>query len=126
MNSSDAVYSADITSLPLVHRGKVRDIFAVGDEHLLFVASDRVSAFDVILPTPVPGKGKLLTQIADFWFDHLAGTVALWCNISRPRARGRRGDMSHKVGRKSGTAAGRPCATCSATRPNWPRPRAGR
>lgn len=58
-----------ITTLPLVHQGKVRDCFAVGDQHLLMVASDRLSAFDVVLPDPIPGKGELLTRMSRFWFD---------------------------------------------------------
>ncbi len=57
-----------ITDLPLIHQGKVRDIFAVGDDALLIVASDRLSAFDVVLPQPIPGKGELLTRISNFWF----------------------------------------------------------
>jgi len=59
-------------SLPLVARGKVRDIYAVGSDRLLMVASDRLSAFDVVMKAPVPGKGRLLTQMALFWFDQLA------------------------------------------------------
>ena len=55
-----------ITTLPLVHQGKVRDSFAVGDEHLLMVASDRLSAFDVVLPDPIPGKGEMLTRHLQF------------------------------------------------------------
>ncbi len=63
-------YSADmITNLPLVHQGKVRDCFAVGNDHLLMIASDRLSAFDVVLPDPIPGKGAMLTRISNFWFD---------------------------------------------------------
>ncbi|NRB72661.1 MAG: phosphoribosylaminoimidazolesuccinocarboxamide synthase [Xanthomonadales bacterium] len=58
-----------IHQLPLLHQGKVRDVFAVGDEHLLMIASDRLSAFDVVLPDPIPGKGELLTRISHFWFD---------------------------------------------------------
>ena len=69
---SRAVFDTNIQSLPLIHRGKVRDCYAVGDHHLLIVATDRLSAFDVILPKPMPGKGKLLTQIAEFWFDFFA------------------------------------------------------
>ncbi len=56
--------------LPLVHQGKVRDIYAVDDDRLLIVASDRLSAFDVILPDPIPGKGEVLTRLSNFWFDH--------------------------------------------------------
>ena len=61
--------SPEIASLPLIYRGKVRDLYAVDDHHLLMVASDRLSAFDVILPTALPGKGAMLTAIANFWFD---------------------------------------------------------
>ncbi len=64
-----------ITTLPLVHQGKVRDCFAVGEDHLLMVASDRLSAFDVVLPDPIPGKGEMLTRISRFWFDLLADIV---------------------------------------------------
>ncbi|MEM6987770.1 MAG: phosphoribosylaminoimidazolesuccinocarboxamide synthase, partial [Pseudomonadota bacterium] len=67
-----AVFDTAISSLARVHRGKVRDVFAVGDDHLLMVASDRISAFDVILPNPAPGKGALLTEIALFWFQHFS------------------------------------------------------
>ena len=57
-----------INSLSLVNRGKVREIYSVDDEHLLIVTSDRISAFDVILPTPIPEKGEILTRISNFWF----------------------------------------------------------
>jgi phosphoribosylaminoimidazole-succinocarboxamide synthase len=63
--------SPTLKSLPLVARGKVRDIYAVGGDRLLMVASDRLSAFDVVMKRPVPGKGRLLTQMALFWFDEL-------------------------------------------------------
>ena len=56
--------------------GKVREIYAVGDDQLLLVASDRISAFDVVMPTPIPDKGKVLTAMTAFWLDHLRGTVA--------------------------------------------------
>jgi phosphoribosylaminoimidazole-succinocarboxamide synthase len=65
------VHTSSITSLPLLARGKVRDNYAVGKGRLLMVASDRISAFDVILGEPIPGKGALLTQMALFWFDKL-------------------------------------------------------
>lgn len=58
----------EIKSLPLVYRGKVRDLYTVDDQHLLMVASDRLSAFDVILPTTIPGKGAILTAVSHFWF----------------------------------------------------------
>ena len=64
-----AVHQTELKNLPLIARGKVRDIYQIDDNHLLFVTSDRISAFDVILPTPVPGKGEILTRISNFWFD---------------------------------------------------------
>ncbi|SFF48970.1 phosphoribosylaminoimidazole-succinocarboxamide synthase [Fontimonas thermophila] len=79
----DALYESTITSVPRLHRGKVRDIYALGDAHLLIVTSDRLSAFDVILPQPIPGKGAVLTALTDFWMarfvhilpNHLAPEV---------------------------------------------------
>jgi phosphoribosylaminoimidazole-succinocarboxamide synthase len=71
-----AVPSTTLHSLPLLARGKVRDNYAVGDDRILMVASDRLSAFDVVMKAPVPGKGRLLTQMALFWFGHLEGLVA--------------------------------------------------
>jgi phosphoribosylaminoimidazole-succinocarboxamide synthase len=69
---SDApLYKTDLKSLPFLHRGKVRDIYAVGDDKLLVVQSDRLSAFDVILDDPIPGKGRVLTELSYFWFDKL-------------------------------------------------------
>lgn len=62
------VYETNLKSLPLIHRGKVRDIYAVGDKHLLIISTDRLSAFDVILPDPIPGKGVVLTAVSNFWF----------------------------------------------------------
>ena len=64
-----------LKSLPLLHRGKVRDIYAVDAERLLIVQTDRLSAFDVVLPTPVPGKGALLTSMSNFWFRKLAHVI---------------------------------------------------
>ena len=69
--SPAALHTSALTSLPLLARGKVRDNYAVGQDRLLMVASDRLSAFDVILGEPIPGKGKILTQMALFWFDKL-------------------------------------------------------
>lgn len=66
---TEALYESEITSLPLINRGKVRDIYDVDDEHLLIVTTDRLSAFDVILPDPVPGKGAVLTTVSNFWFQ---------------------------------------------------------
>jgi len=70
-----ALLESSITSLPLLGRGKVRDIYAIDDERLLIVTSDRLSAFDVILPDPIPGKGSVLTALANFWFAKLAHIV---------------------------------------------------
>jgi phosphoribosylaminoimidazole-succinocarboxamide synthase len=72
---SDILFQAELKTLPLIHRGKVRDIFAVDDEHMLIVTTDRLSAFDVVLPTPIPGKGRVLTQVSNFWFERLAHVV---------------------------------------------------
>lgn len=72
---SHALYESSINSLPLLGRGKVRDIYAIGDDKLLIVTSDRLSAFDVILPDPIPAKGRVLTQLANFWFDRLASIL---------------------------------------------------
>jgi len=69
------LFDSSITSLPLLGRGKVRDIYAVGDDKMLIVTSDRLSAFDVILPDPIPGKGAVLTAVADFWFKKLGHII---------------------------------------------------
>jgi len=66
------LFNSSINSLPLLNRGKVRDIYSVDDERLLIVTTDRLSAFDVVLPTPIPGKGEVLTRISDFWFARLS------------------------------------------------------
>ena len=68
---STALHTSSLHSLPLLARGKVRDNYAVGADRILMVASDRISAFDVIMGEPIPGKGALLTQMALFWFDKL-------------------------------------------------------
>lgn len=72
---TDTLYESSITGLPRVQRGKVRDIYAAGDVNMLIVATDRISAFDVILPDPIPGKGAVLTGISNFWFERLAHIV---------------------------------------------------
>lgn len=68
---SNPLFESSITSLPLVGRGKVRDIYAVDEKHLLIITTDRLSAFDVILPDPIPGKGEVLTAVSNFWFSRL-------------------------------------------------------
>lgn len=74
--SSDALFESNLRSLPLIHRGKVRDNYAIGDDRMLIVASDRLSAFDVVLPDPMPGKGRVLTAISNFWFAKTRHIVA--------------------------------------------------
>ena len=75
------VHTSSLTSLTLLARGKVRDNYAVGDDRILMVASDRISAFDVIMGQPIPGKGRLLTQMALFWFDKLGPNGLNLCPI---------------------------------------------
>ena len=72
---SESLVKTNIPELPLISRGKVRDLYAVGDDRLLMVASDRISAFDVVLPTPIPRKGEVLTKLSIFWFDFFKETV---------------------------------------------------
>ncbi len=71
----NALYQTSITSLPLLGHGKVRDNYAVGDDKILIVTTDRLSAFDVVMNEPIPGKGLVLNQMSDFWFEKLAGIV---------------------------------------------------
>ena len=71
----DALYESSIRSLPLIARGKVRDLYAVGESHVLMVTSDRLSAFDVVMTEPIPGKGKVLHEMSMFWFDRLSALV---------------------------------------------------
>ena len=71
----NSLYQSTITSLPLLGRGKVRDNYAVGDDKILIVTTDRLSAFDVVMNEPIPGKGMVLNQMTDFWFDKLADIV---------------------------------------------------
>jgi len=73
--SMKPLYESSLASLPLLGRGKVRDIYAVGDDKLLIVTTDRLSAYDVILPTPVPEKGRVLTELANFWFERLKSII---------------------------------------------------
>ena len=71
-----ALYETNETDLQLVSRGKVRDVYALGDDTLVIVATDRISAFDVILPTAIPGKGEVLTQLSNFWFERTRDIIA--------------------------------------------------
>jgi phosphoribosylaminoimidazole-succinocarboxamide synthase len=72
---TDALHTSGIKSLPLLHRGKVRDIYDIDAQHMLIVTTDRISAFDVIMPTPIPGKGVILNQVTNFWMRKLAHIV---------------------------------------------------
>jgi len=72
---SATVFDSNVRELPLIHRGKVRDIYAVDDDHMLIVTTDRLSAFDVVLPDPIPDKGRVLTQISNFWFGRTTHVV---------------------------------------------------
>jgi phosphoribosylaminoimidazole-succinocarboxamide synthase len=75
MSETTTLHRSDL-DLPLLHRGKVRDVYEIGDDRLLMVTSDRVSAFDVVLPRPIPHKGEVLTLITAWWLDRLDDTVA--------------------------------------------------
>lgn len=75
MSQVDALFESDLPHLELLNRGKVRDIYNVDDKHLLIVTSDRLSAFDVVLPQPIPGKGEVLTRVANFWFERTKGII---------------------------------------------------
>jgi len=70
-----ALYQSELPGLELIHRGKVRDLYALDPDHMLVVTSDRLSAFDVVLPQPIPGKGEVLTRVSNFWFARTASLV---------------------------------------------------
>jgi len=72
---SNALYESNLSGLQRINQGKVRDIYAVDDDHLLIVTTDRLSAFDVILPDPIPGKGAVLTNLSNFWFERTKDIV---------------------------------------------------
>jgi phosphoribosylaminoimidazole-succinocarboxamide synthase len=76
MDAPIPLFESNLLSVPLVARGKVRDIYKVDSKRLLIVATDRISAFDVVLPDPIPGKGIVLTAISNFWFDRLEHVIA--------------------------------------------------
>lgn len=75
MTQNMPLYESDIRSLPLIHRGKVRDLYAIDDERMLIVTTDRLSAFDVVLPDPIPGKGEVLTAVSNFWFRRMGSII---------------------------------------------------
>jgi phosphoribosylaminoimidazole-succinocarboxamide synthase len=101
-----ALHHSQLKNLPLVNRGKVRDVYAVDDERLLIVTTDRLSAFDVVLPQPIPGKGEVLTRVSNFWFartsgiipNHLSGT-AVDAVVTDPAERAALGDRAVVVRR---------------------------
>jgi len=72
---TSTLFESNLTHLPLIQRGKVRDIYDIDEQHMLIVATDRLSAFDVILPTPIPDKGQILTQVSNFWFNFTQNIV---------------------------------------------------
>ena len=72
---TSALHTSHIKSLPLLHTGKVRDIYDIDDDHMLIVTTDRISAFDVVMPTPIPGKGTVLNQVTQFWLDKLSHII---------------------------------------------------
>lgn len=97
----NTLFESELSDLKLLNRGKVRDIYEIDAEHLLIVTSDRLSAFDVILPQPIPGKGEVLTRVANFWFDrtktlvpnHLSGK-SLASVVTNPAERAALGDRA--------------------------------
>ena len=72
---TEILFESDLRSLRRRHRGKVRDIYDVDERHMLIVTTDRLSAFDVVLPTPIPGKGAVLTAMSNFWFTRTRGII---------------------------------------------------
>jgi phosphoribosylaminoimidazole-succinocarboxamide synthase len=99
MPDQSTLFESSIRSLPLLHRGKVRDIYAVDGDKLLIIQTDRLSAFDVILPTPVPGKGKLLTALSSFWFEKLARIIPNHLTGIAPEAVVAKGEHEQVSGR---------------------------
>ena len=90
------LFESSLKSLQFLHRGKVRDLYAVGDDKLLVIQSDRLSAFDVVLPDPMPGKGEVLTALSFFWFEKLGHVIpnhltGIDAGIGRGRGRARPG-----------------------------------
>lgn len=74
-NAPETLFQSDLESLPLIYRGKVRDVYSIDDDRLLIVTTDRLSAFDVVLPDPIPGKGRILTAVSNFWFARMADLI---------------------------------------------------
>jgi len=102
----NALHQSELSELKLINRGKVRDIYAVDDDHLLIVTSDRLSAFDVVLPQPIPGKGEVLTRVANFWFERTRNIIPNQLSerplaevVTDPLERARLGDRATVVKR---------------------------
>ncbi|MGQ9686584.1 MAG: phosphoribosylaminoimidazolesuccinocarboxamide synthase [Thiobacillaceae bacterium] len=81
---SAPLFESRLHTLPLIHRGKVRDLYAVDDRRLLIIATDRLSAFDVVLPSPIPDKGRVLTAVSNFWFARLAHILPNHLTLDAP------------------------------------------
>lgn len=96
---TSALHTSSLRSLPLLARGKVRDNYAVGEDRILMVASDRISAFDVIMGEPIPGKGALLTKMALFWFDQLGHIVPNHLTGEAPESVVQPGEVAQVQGR---------------------------
>ena len=99
MTDANAIHTRQLHSLPLLARGKVRDNYAVGDDRILMVASDRISAFDVIMGEPIPGKGQLLTQMALWWFEQLKDIVPNHLSGDAPESVVAPGEVAQVQGR---------------------------
>ena len=102
----NALHQTDLKGLKLINRGKVRDIYEIDDRRMLIVTTDRLSAFDVVLPQPIPGKGEVLTRVADFWFQRTAGIIPNHLSdtplaevVTDPNERARLGDRAIVVRR---------------------------
>src|SRR5882672_2126771 len=92
-----ALYESSIKSLPLLGRGKVRDMYAVGGDRLLIVTTDRLSAFDVVLPDPIPDKGRVLNELSNFWFKKLGHIVPNHLDAVAPDTVVKGGDETSQV-----------------------------
>ena len=99
MSNTDAILDTNLSSLKFLHRGKVRDLYAVGDDKLLVIQTDRLSAFDVILPTPIPGKGRVLTELSNFWFKKLGHVIPNHLTGIAPESVVSEADRAQVVGR---------------------------
>ena len=96
----DTLFRSEIKSLALINSGKVRDIYAVDAEHMLIVTSDRISAFDVVMPDPIPGKGKVLTTVSNFWFEKFKNLLPNHlCDISLEQVLPDAGERQPIIGR---------------------------